>query len=101
MHCGILKRSVAAHTRAIMGHAICRPIQRVGSLDVCRAGSEGLKDQPPRSCPEWLLDSHGTREMLNDGNMPLGQEPWELSVRNWLPYATGELQCTFGNEVAL
>jgi hypothetical protein len=38
--------------------------------------------------------------MLNDGNIPLGQEPWELSVRNWLAYAAGELQCTFGNEVA-
>jgi hypothetical protein len=55
-----------------------------GSLDVCRAGSEGLKDQPRRCCTEWLLDSHGTREMQSDGNIPLGQEPWELSVRNWL-----------------
>jgi hypothetical protein len=58
---------------------------------VRRAGSQGLKDQTPRSCPEWLLDSHGTREMLNDGNIPLGQEPWERFVRNWVAYATGEL----------
>jgi hypothetical protein len=63
-------------------------------------GSEGLKDQRPRSCAEWLVDSHGTREMLNDANIPLGQEPWELSVSKWPAYAAGELQRTFGNEVA-
>jgi hypothetical protein len=39
--------------------------------------------------------------MLNDGKIPLGQEPWELFVRNWMAYATGELQCTFGNEAVL
>jgi hypothetical protein len=63
-----------------MGHAMCKPTQRVRSLDVLRAGSEGLKGQSPRSCPEWLLDSHGAREMLNEGNVP----SWDKNHGNFL-----------------